>query len=52
MSVHFLQRPILIANISGMAKDIQIVIVNFSRPIPPVFQETDPVNFGPLISQI
>jgi len=24
----------------------------FSRSIPPAFYETDPVNFGPLISQI
>jgi len=24
----------------------------FSRPIPPAFQKTDPVNFGPLISDI
>jgi len=34
--VNFLQRPTLIANISGTAY-IQIVIANFSRPIPPAF---------------
>jgi len=24
----------------------------FSRPIPPAFYQTDPVNFGPLIPEI
>ena len=33
----FLQRPTLNPNISGTTQDIQIVIANFSRSIPPVF---------------
>jgi len=48
----FLQLPTLIANISGKTSDIQILIANFSTSIPPAFQETDLVNFGPLLSRI
>jgi len=42
----------LIANISGTAQDIQNWKANVSRSIPPAFNEKDPVNFGPLITEI
>ena len=41
----------LIANISGTAQDIQNWKANVSRSIPPAFNEKDPVNFGPLITE-
>ena len=48
ISVNFGPLQSLIANISGTAQDIQNWKVNFSRSIPPAFNEKDPVNFGPL----
>ena len=44
----FTQLPTLIANISATTQDIQNRKVTWSRPIPPTFDETSPVNFGPL----
>jgi len=52
ISVNFGQLQTLIANISGTAQDIQNWKANVSRSIPPVFNERDPVNFGPLITEI
>jgi len=52
ISVDFIQPPTLIANISGMAQDIQKRKAKVSRPIPPAFQEKGLVNFGPLITEI
>ena len=39
---------ILIANISGMAEDIQNRLTVQTMAIPPAFNEKGPVNFGPL----
>jgi len=47
----FLQRPTFIANILEN-QDIQNRKFNVSRSIPPAFQETGPMNFGPLITEI
>ena len=52
ISVDFIQPPTLIANISGMAQDIQKRKANVSRSIPPAFYEKGLVNFGPLITEI
>jgi len=52
ISVDFLQRPSLIANISGKARDIQNLKANVSRSIPPAFYEKRPVYFGSLIIEI
>ena len=52
ISVDFIQPPTLIANISGMAQDIQKGKANVSRSIPPAFYEKGLVNFGPLIPEI
>ena len=38
----------LIANISATRQDIQNRKATWSRPIPPAYGETSPVNFGPL----
>jgi len=53
-SVSFGPLQTLIANISGTAQDtgIQNWKANVSRSIPPAFNEKDPVNFGPLITEI
>ena len=50
--VNFGPLQTLIANISGTAQDIQNRKANDSRWIPPAFNEKDPVNFGPLITEI
>ena len=51
--VDFMQPPTLIANISGMAQDIQKRKANVSRSISPAFfYEKGLVNFGPLITEI
>ena len=52
ISVDFIQPPTLIANISGMARDIQKRKANVSRSIPPAFHEKGLLNFGPLITEI
>jgi len=52
ISVNFGPLQTLIANIAGTAQDIQNWKANASRPIPPAFNEKDPVNFGPLITEI
>ena len=52
ISVNFGPLQTLIANISGTAQDIQNWKANVSRTIPPAFNEKDPVNFGPLITEI
>jgi len=52
ISVNFGPLQTLIANISGKAQDIQNWKANVSRSIPPAFKEKDPVNFGPLITEI
>jgi len=46
------QRPTLIANISGKTQDIQNWKDNISRSIHPAFYKKDPVNIGPLITEI
>ena len=51
ISVDFIQPPTLIANISGTAQDIQNWKANVSRSILPAFNEKDPANFGPLITE-
>ena len=48
ISVDFIQPSTLIANISGMAQDIQNRKTNSSTAIPPALHEKGPVNFGPL----
>ena len=52
ISVNFGPLQTLIANISGTAQGIQNWKANVSRSIPPAFNEKDPVNFGPLITEI
>jgi len=52
ISVNFGPLQTLIANISGTAQDIQNWKASVSRSIPPAFNEKDPVNFGPLITEI
>jgi len=52
ISVDFIQPHTLIANISGASQDIQSRKAKWSRAISPAFQETDLVNFGPLITEI
>jgi len=51
ISVDFIQRPNLIANISGTAQDIQNLKTNWSTAIPPALHKKGPVNFGPLITE-
>ena len=48
ISVYFGPFQILIANISGTAKDIQNRPTLQTMAIPPAFDEKSPVNFGPL----
>jgi len=48
ISVNFGPLQILIANISGTAKDIQDRPTLQTMAIPPAFDEKRPVNFGPL----
>jgi len=52
ISVNFGPLQILIAHIYGTAQDIQNWKANVSRSIPPAFNEKDPVNFNPLITEI
>ena len=52
ISVHFTQLPTLIVNVSGTAQEIQNRKTNWSRAIPPAFEQKGPVNFGPLITEI
>jgi len=52
ISVNFGPLQTLIANISGTAQDIQNLKANVSRSIPLAFNEKDPVNFGPPITEI
>ena len=48
ISVNFGTLQTLIANISGMAEDIQNRPALQTMAIPPAFNEKSPVNFGPL----
>jgi len=52
ISVNFGPLQTLITNVSGTAQDIQNWKANVSRSIPPAFNEKDPMNFGPLITEI
>ena len=48
----FIQPHTLIPNISGTAQDIQNRKTNWSRAIPPAFEQRGPVNFGPQMTEI
>jgi len=50
ISVAFGPLQTLIANISGMAEDIQNRSTVQTMAIPPAFNEKRPVNFGPLLA--